>query len=114
MQFGVARGITVWMMRVLFCCLVALLALSACAPSVTEVRRFDLIVQNQCTGPNQTVFFYINGEFIGTVRGSRLFPSLREGRYELRAEGTQPGQPGHLRFSRNLVLNKDTVWTLCP
>lgn len=114
MQFGVARGITVWMMRVLLCGLITLLALSACAPSVTEVRRFDLIVQNQCTGPNQTVFFYINGEFIGTVRGSRLFPGLREGRYELRAEGTQPGQPGHLRFSRNLVLNKDTVWTLCP
>jgi uncharacterized lipoprotein YmbA len=46
------------MMRVLFS-LMALLALSACAPTVAEVRRFDLIVQNQCTGPNQTVFFYI-------------------------------------------------------
>ncbi len=101
------------MTRVLFS-LIVLLALSACVPTVAEVRRFDLIVQNQCTGPNQTVFFYINNEFVGTVRGSRLFPSLREGRYELRAEGTQPGQPGHLRFSRSLVLNKDTVWTLCP
>lgn len=101
------------MRRVLFS-LTALLVLSACAPTTADLRRFDLIVQNQCTGPNQTVFFYINGAFIGTVRGSRLFPGLREGRYELRAEGTQPGQPGHLRFSRNLVLNKDTVWTLCP
>lgn len=92
-----------------------LLVLMACVPSQTgDVRRFDLIIQNQCTGPNQTVFFYINGEFIGTVRGSRLFPSLRQGRYELRAEGTQPGQPGHLRFTRSLTLDKDTVWTLCP
>ena len=91
------------------------LLFSACAPTNSlNPRRFDLIVQNQCTGPNQTVFFYINGEFIGTVRGSRLFPSLREGRYELRAEGTQPGQPGHLRFTRALTLDKDTVWTLCP
>ncbi|WP_297853115.1 hypothetical protein [Meiothermus sp.] len=92
-----------------------LLVLIACAPSqASNPRRFDLIIQNQCTGPNQTVFFYINGEFIGTVRGSRLFPGLREGRYELRAEGTQPGQPGHLRFTRSLTLDKDTVWTLCP
>ncbi|MCS7067301.1 MAG: hypothetical protein N2Z75_07540 [Meiothermus sp.] len=89
--------------------------LGACAPSQTDSpRRFDLIVQNQCTGPNQTVFLYINGEFTATVRGSRLFPGLREGRYELRAEGTQPGQPGHLRFTRSLTLDKDTVWTLCP
>jgi len=98
-----------------FSLLSILLLLAACAPSQSEnVRRFDLIIQNQCTGPNQAVFFYINGEFIGTVRGSRLFPGLRGGRYELRAEGTQPGQPGHLRFSRSLALDKDTVWTLCP
>ncbi|RDI96558.1 hypothetical protein DV704_01710 [Meiothermus sp. QL-1] len=90
------------------------LLLSACAPALGEPRRFDLLVQNQCTGPNQAVFFYINGEFAGIVRGTRVFPSLREGRYELRAEGTQPGQPGHLRFARTLHLNRDTVWTLCP
>ncbi len=102
------------MVRILLWSLLSLLTLSACAPTFAEVRRFDLIIQNQCTGPNQTVFFYVNGEFVGTVRGSRLFPSLREGRYELRAEGTQPGQPGHLRFSRSLTLDKDTVWTLCP
>jgi hypothetical protein len=102
------------MTHVPFRSLIILLALSACAPTALEERRFDLVVQNQCTGPNQTVFFYINGEFVATVRGSKLFPGLREGRYELRAEGTQPGQPGHLRFSRSLILNKDTVWTLCP
>lgn len=114
MYFALARGIKGWMPRVLLLASI-LLVLTACVPSQTgDVRRFDLIIQNQCTGPNQTVFFYINGEFIGTVRGSRLFPSLREGRYELRAEGTQPGQPGHLRFSRSLTLDKDTVWTLCP
>ncbi|GIW34705.1 MAG: hypothetical protein KatS3mg072_2038 [Meiothermus sp.] len=97
------------------CLLIFILLLAACVPAQqSNVRRFDLIIQNQCSGPNQTVFFYINGEFIGTVRGSRLFPGLREGRYELRAEGTQPGQPGHLRFSRSLMLDKDTVWTLCP
>ncbi|GEM85261.1 hypothetical protein MHY01S_34270 [Meiothermus hypogaeus NBRC 106114] len=97
------------------CLLILILLLAACVPAQqSNVRRFDLIIQNQCSGPNQTVFFYINGEFIGTVRGSRLFPGLREGRYELRAEGTQPGQPGHLRFSRSLMLEKDTVWTLCP
>ena len=114
MQFVLARGIKVWMFRVFLLALILLMPVG-CAPSQTsDVRRYDLIIQNQCTGPNQTVFFYINGEFIGTVRGSRLFPSLREGRYELRAEGTQPGQPGHLRFSRSLTLDKDTVWTLCP
>lgn len=103
------------MPRVLFFVLILGLVLTACAPSQTSnARRFDLIIQNQCIGPNQTVFFYINGDFVGTVRGSRLFPGLREGRYELRAEGTQPGQPGHLRFSRSLALDKDTVWTLCP
>lgn len=97
------------------CIPILILLFVACVPAQqSDVRRFDLIIQNQCSGPNQTVFFYINGEFIGTVRGSRLFPSLREGRYELRAEGTQPGQPGHLRFSRSLMLDKDTVWTLCP
>ncbi len=114
MYFALARGIKGGMPRVLLLVSI-LLMLMACAPSQTgSPRRFDLIVQNQCTGPNQTVFLYINGEFIGTVRGSRLFPSLREGRYELRAEGTQPGQPGHLRFTRSLTLDKDTVWTLCP
>ncbi|WP_299426035.1 hypothetical protein [uncultured Meiothermus sp.] len=103
------------MSRVLFFTLILGLVLTACAPGQTgSVRRFDLIIQNQCSGPNLTVFFHINGEFVGTVRGSRLFPGLREGRYELRAEGTQPGQPGFLRFSRSLVLDRDTVWTLCP
>ncbi|MCS7059453.1 MAG: hypothetical protein NZ849_03070 [Meiothermus sp.] len=102
---------THWMRRFY---LLLLPIFSACAPGLTEPRRFDLLVQNQCTGPNQAVFFYINGEFAGIVRGSKLFPSLREGRYELRAEGTQPGQPGHLRFARTLHLNRDSVWTLCP
>ena len=49
-----------------FSLLSILLLLAACVPSQSEsARRFDLIIQNQCTGPNQTVFFYINGEFIG-------------------------------------------------
>jgi hypothetical protein len=103
------------MARGLFIVLILGLVLTSCMPGPTaDVRRFDLTVQNQCTGPNLTVFFFINGEFVGTVRGSRLFSGLREGRYELRAEGTQPGQPGFLRFSRSLRLDRDTVWTLCP
>jgi len=103
------------MPRVSFFAVILGLVLTACIPGpTTGVRRFDLIIQNQCVGPNLSVFFYVNNQFVGTVRGSRLFPDLREGRYELRAEGTQPGQPGFLRFSRSLILDRDSVWTLCP
>lgn len=97
------------MLRGIFLSLILTGLLAACVPNQAE-KRYDLIVENQCKGANQTVYLYVNGEYRGTVRGSRLFPSFAEGSYELKAVGTQAGA---LTFTRKLQMNRDTVWTLC-
>jgi len=84
--------------------------LAACIPQQAQPKRYDLIVENQCKGADQTVYLYINGEYRGTVRGSRLFPGFPEGSYELKAVGTLAGAK---TFTRSLKLDQDTIWTLC-
>lgn len=95
----------------LFFCL-ALLA--ACAPTQTQGtagKRYTLIVQNQCKGSNEAVYLYVNGQYWGVVQGSRAIQDLAPGSYSLRAVGTQPGG---LPLTRQLQLDRDQVWTLCP
>ncbi|MER3555247.1 MAG: hypothetical protein C4331_13130 [Meiothermus sp.] len=88
-------------------------ALAACAPTQTQssAKRYNLIVQNQCKGANEAVYLYVNGQYWGIVQGSRVIQDLAAGPYTLRAVGTQPGA---LPLTRQLQLNSDQVWTLCP
>ena len=72
--------------------------------------RFDLLIQNRCTGANQSVNLYINNQYFGQVRGSRTFPNLRPGFYNLRAVGTGNDPE---TYTRQLNLTRDSVWTLC-
>ncbi|GEM86745.1 hypothetical protein [Meiothermus granaticius] len=99
------------MSRALALCL-GLALLAACAPTQTTAgRRYTLIVQNQCKGSNEAVYLYVNGQYWGVVQGSRAIQDLAPGNYSLRAVGTQPGG---LPLTRQLQLDRDQVWTLCP
>ncbi len=90
--------------------LILLLGLAACVPNQTDSRRFSIIVQNQCTGANKTVYLYVNNQYWGTVQGSRIIPDMPPGGYNLRAVGTANGAQ---TFTRRIELQKDVVWTLC-
>ncbi|MDX2007000.1 MAG: hypothetical protein SFU83_17320 [Meiothermus sp.] len=90
------------------------LTLAACAPGLAPPQaagpRYDLLIQNRCTGANQSVYLYINNRYFGLVRGSRTFTELRPGFYDLRAVGTGNDPE---TFTRQLNLTRDSVWTLC-
>lgn len=100
----------VTMLRFAFVSLALSVVLVGCVPATqANAKRYSLIVENQCKGPNQTVYFYINDQYWGVVKGSRIYQDLAAGTYNLRAVGTQAGA---ITFTRTLQLNQDAVWTL--